>query len=260
MLQASISQMVKNLGGAISKNSPVILTSLAVGGVITTGVLAIRATPKALEIIKEETDKREYEVDYNGTSKPLTKRDVFLATWPCYIPAASVAVATIACIVGVNSVHSRRNAALGAVYSITESAFKNYQEHVRETIGNNKETKIRDEIAKKHVAEHPASSREVIFTGKGNVLCYDTISGRYFKSDIESIRRLENEKNRQLRDEMFISLNDIYCDLGLTPTKLGDDLGWSMDAGYIQFNYSSQLTEDGEPCLVLDYTVIPKFR
>ena len=72
-----------------------------------------------------------------------------------------------------------------------------------------------------------------------------------------------NDLNRRMRDEMFISLNDFYCaidnpDLG--PTKLGDMLGWNIDKGYIDLNFSSQLTTDGTPCLVLDYTVVPEYE
>jgi len=36
----------------IIKNSPTILTGLAVGGLVTTTVLAVKATPKALDILE----------------------------------------------------------------------------------------------------------------------------------------------------------------------------------------------------------------
>ena len=36
-------------------------------------------------------------------------------------------------------------------------------------------------------------------------------------------------------------------------------MGWHIDNGMILFDYSSQLTEDGVPCLVIDYLISPRF-
>ncbi|MFR8351429.1 MAG: DUF6353 family protein [Blautia obeum] len=44
---------------------------------------------------------------------------------------------------------------------------------------------MKDAVAKDKVEKNPVVTREVIITEKGNTLCYDAISGRYFKSDIE---------------------------------------------------------------------------
>lgn len=240
-----IKQVGKNLGGLISKNSPTILTSLAVGGLVTTAILAVKATPKALLLIEEE--------------KAFTKKEVIKVTWKLYLPAAGVGMATIACIIGANSINLRRNAAISAVYALSETAFKEYREKVTETLGKNKEQKVRDDIAKDRLERNPVTTNEVIFTGKGEVLCYDSISGRYFKSDIEHIRKVENELNRVMRSDMFVSLNDLYYELGLANTKLGDEIGWDIDHGYIEFIFSSQLTPEGQPCLLLDYEIVPKF-
>jgi hypothetical protein len=98
----------------------------------------------------------------------------------------------------------------------------------------------------------------VIVTGKGDTLCYDTISGRYFKSDIEKIRKIVNDLNLRLRDENSISLNEFYYEFGLDSIKIGDDIGWNISInGYIEPHFSSQLASDGTPCLVLDYMCGP---
>lgn len=62
-----------------------------------------------------------------------------------------------------------------------------------------------------------------------------------------------------MRDEIYISLNDLYFELGLDNIKLGDELGWNIDKGYIDINFSSQLDANGTPCLVLDYRVAPVY-
>jgi hypothetical protein len=164
---------------------------------------------------------------------------------------------TVACIIGANSINLKRNAALASVYSITEATLKEYQSKVIETIGEKKEQAVRDEIAKDHLAKDPVSKKEVILTGKGEVLCYDSISGRYFKSDMEKLRRLENDFNKTLLTEMYVSLNDVYYEMGLKGIKIGDDIGWNVDS-LIEFNFSSQLTDDGQPCIVVDYLVGPR--
>ena len=68
-----------------------------------------------------------------------------------------------------------------------------------------------------------------------------------------------NKLNRDMLDEMFISLNDFYYEIGLSNTKLGDDLGWNVSEGLIDLKFSSQLTDDGTPCVVMDYSIAPKY-
>ena len=63
-----------------------------------------------------------------------------------------------------------------------------------------------------------------------------------------------------MRDEMYISLNEFYYEIGLNPISIGDDLGWNIDHGYIELSFSSQLTDDGNPCLVIDYQVTPRYE
>ena len=56
----------------------------------------------------------------------------------------------------------------------------------------------------------------------------------------------------------YVSLNEFYSELGLSPIKMGDDLGWNIDDREIRVDFSSQLAEDGTPCLVIDFSVSPK--
>lgn len=256
----SISTMAKNLGGVIFKNSPVILTGLATAGVITTAVLAVRATPKALLLIEEELHDRTGDWPHpEARFANLTSREVVRITWRCYIPAIAVGCATIFCIVQSLSINQRRNAALASVYAITEKAFKEYQSKVIETIGQSKELKVRDSISEDRIKANPPSSNEVIFTGKGEILCYDSLTGRYFKSSVEDIKQTINELNRRLMRDMFIELNELYYELGLAGTTLGSMMGWDIAKGLIDINFSTQLSEGNEPCLVLNYLVYPKF-
>jgi hypothetical protein len=224
---------------------------------IMTTILAVRATPKAIKQIEERTGEN----DHDGAMKSPTALEVIKTCWKCYIPAAITGAASIACLVGASSVNGRRNAALATAYSLSETALKEYREKVIETVGEKKEQSIRDEVAKDRIAENPVRGREVILTDRGNTLCYDNVSGRYFKSNIESLRKAENEINRRMRDEMYISLNEFYDEIGLAHIGVGDDIGWNIGKGYLELFFSAQLAEDGStPCLVMDYAVIPEYN
>lgn len=250
-MKKEIAKSFLSLKTAIKKHSPEILTGIGIAGMITTTVMAVRATPKALILIEE----RKEEI---GAEK-LEAMDMVKTTWACYIPAAITGTLSVACLIGASSVNARRNAALATAYTLSESALKDYQGKVIEMFGEKKNETVKDAVAKDKVEKNPVVTREVIITEKGNTLCYDAISGRYFKSDIEKIKKAECELNRQMLDDMYVSLNDFYYEIGLDSVKLGDELGWNVDSGYIDLSFSSQLASDGTPCLVIDYSVAPRY-
>lgn len=250
-MKKEIAKSFLSLKTAIKKHSPEILTGIGIAGMITTTVMAVRTTPKALILIEE----RKEEI---GAEK-LEAMDMVKTTWACYIPAAITGTLSVACLIGASSVNARRNAALATAYTLSESALKDYQGKVIEMFGEKKNEAVKDAVAKDKVEKNPVVTREVIITEKGNTLCYDAISGRYFKSDIEKIKKAECELNRQMLDDMYVSLNDFYYEIGLDSVKLGDELGWNVDNGYIDLSFSSQLASDGTPCLVIDYSVAPRY-
>lgn len=250
---SGLTTVTKKFGGVLSKNSPEILTVLACGGVISTVVLAVNKTPEALLILEEETKYRQ-----KKRLSSITKVEKFKLTWKCYIPAGVVGVTTIGCIIGAHTVNARRNAALASLYALSESAFREYKTKVIQEIGKSKETKIHDDVVKDHIAAHP-SGGNVILTGTGDVLCYDMLSGRYFMSSYEVIRRKVNDLNYDLRSEMRLTLNDLYYALGLPPIELGTMVGFDLEKSQIEPIYSTQLDNNGKPCLVIDVDVYPNF-
>ncbi|MCM1525384.1 MAG: DUF6353 family protein [Ruminococcus sp.] len=233
------------------QHCPEILTGMGVAGMLTAGILAVKTTPKALALIEEK--KRE-----KNTEK-LTAAEMIKSAGLCYVPSAVTAVVSAACIVGASAVNYKRNAALAAVYALSETSLKEYREKAEQLIGKKKAEDISDAVAKDRIEQAPVGSREVVFTGSGETLCYDVISGRYFTSEIEKIKRAVNDLNRQMRDEMFISLNDFYIEIGLKPIPIGSDIGWHIDKGYIDIRFSSQITDDERPCVVINYSTIPRY-
>lgn len=249
MNSSGVTKFFKNVKLTMEKHSPEILTGIGIAGMIGSTILAIKATPKAVKLCEQV--KREKE-------EP-TKLDYVKATWKCYIPTVVTGATSVACLVGASSVSARRNAALATAYKLSETAFVEYKDKVIETLGENKEKTIKDKVAKEKIEKNPVSGNEVIITEKGTTLCYDGLFGRYFKSDIDAIKRAENAINRLIVSYEYASLNDFYRELGLGPVEIGEHLGWKLDDGQIEIDFSSQLADDGTPCLVILYNVVPKY-
>lgn len=251
-MNKNMSKFIKNAKTTLSKHSPEILTGLGIAGMITTTVLAVKATPKAMQLIEAKK-----ELEGTDELKPI---EVIKVAWKPYIPAAISCVTSTACLIGANSVHARRNAALATAYKISETALADYREKVIETIGEKKEQVIHDKVAKEKINKNPVNKNTVYDTGYGSTLCYDVISGRYFKSDIDKIKKAENELNHRMLSYEYISLNEFYDEIGLQRTSIGDDLGWNIGRdGMISLHFSSQLNENDVPCLVIDYQVAPRY-
>ena len=254
MNKPNMAALFKNVKMAVSNHSPEILTGIGIAGMITTTILAVRATPKALELI----DDKKNELGMYPTEK-LHPIEVVKTTWKCYLPATITGVTSVACLIGASSVNSRRNAALATAYNLSASALTEYKTKVIETVGEKKEQLIRDKVAEERISKEPVNQSAIIVSGNGNTRCFDTITKRRFVSDIESINKIVNELNRRMiNGEDYISLNEIYYELGLDGSSIGDELGWNVSTGLIELDFSAQLDTDGTPCIVIDYTVAPK--
>lgn len=250
MNKPNMAKFFKRTQKVLSDRSPEILTGLGIAGMITTTVLAVRATPKALKLIDEA--KREAHVD------KLAPIDTVKAAWKCYIPATVTGVASVACLIGASSVHLKRNAALATAYKLSETALIEYKDKVVETIGEKKEQVIREKIHEDHIAKNPVSKNEVAMTKRGSTLCYDYMSGRWFMSDIDMLKKAENEINKRMLHDMFgyASLNEFYDELGLDRVGMGEDIGWNVH-NLIDLFLDSKISDDGRPCIVVAFHNAP---
>lgn len=229
----------------VVKKSPEILTGFGITGLFITTILAVKNTPEALRRIGKR--KRELKVT------KLSKAETFKVTWKCYIPSAITAAISTGCILGSHHISNKRNAALAAAYALSETAFKDYREAVEKTITKKEAEKVKDKIAQDKIEQNPLDDQGVIVTGKGNSLCCDITCGRYFRSDINSIKQAVNNLNERLLNEQFISKNEFFEELGLDPVTDGYELGWDATDGLIRIDYSSQIAANGEPCLTINY-------
>lgn len=263
MGKVNVSHFFKNIQKSVVKHSPEILTGIGIAGMLTSTVLAVKATPKAIKICEEF--KR---VRIENNEEEPTKMEYVKVAWKHYIPSAITAASSVACLIGANSVHAKRTAALATVYKISENALAEYKEKVVETIGEKKEKAVQDKIAEKKVKENPINTKSIILTEKGDTLFYEPLCRHYFKSDIEKVRKAINDMNEKILSDPFnsgVSLNDFYDSLGIPETDVGDNIGWNLDTGVLKVYMSPQGIEDGSEydgklCWVMNYENSPSYN
>ena len=236
----------------IKTNAPAILTASACVGTVATAILTARSTTLAIERIAD------YCEDNLRSPENLTWREKFAVSYRVYIPPAITGVATLVSIIAANRIQYARGAAFALAYSGSEAAFRRYRDAVADVVKPKEREEVKARIAEKSIQEagNPMPGT-VLVASSGKVLCYDIFSGRYFKSDIETIRRVENNINNQLIHEYYASLNEFYNGIGLPPVAAGDLVGWD-EPNSVSVEFGSQLTEKGEPVLTIDFLVSPK--
>ena len=173
--------------------------------------------------------------------------------WKYFIPAVGTGAFAITCIIAANRIHTRRAAALASAYSLSQQFFKEYKDKVLEKIGDKKEQEVRDEVAQERVTKTPPG--EIVFV-TGQVLCYDMRTGRYFQSDLESLRKAENDINYEINNAYYASLGDFYDLIGLAPTDECNEIGWNSDTKFT-IDYSTTMSPDGRPCIAISFLTRP---
>lgn len=237
----SIAQVFQSARKTIEPHIPTILTAAAGIGVIGTTGVCIKNTLTANDILRT----------YDREHPEAETKDRILKVLPTYIPTIVMASTTIACIVGVRTTSKAQTAALASAYTIARETANLYHEKVAEVLGEERAKEVDDAVKDQQLKDHPVSKQPVV-VGDGEVLCFDTLSSRYFMSDMNSLERIENLMNKQLLDEMWVSLNEFYYHIGLDPMNLGEELGWDTDH-MIHLKFGSRLSDSGKPCLVVDY-------
>lgn len=236
-----IARQTKHL---VKKNSPSILTGLACAGVLGTSALAVKATLKA---------SKDLEKLYYQSEEPPTVKDKVKTVWKYYIPPAVCAIGTIGCCIGSNSINRRRNAAIAGAYALTQAAATEFADTAKEVLDDKTVEEIEEKVANKKVNRD--TDKEVLSTGKGETLFLDSYSGRKFRSDLEFIRKVQNDLNAKILKDHYISLNEFYYAIGIPQIRLAEDIGWSLyHEEQIELLFTTTLDDRlREPCIVIDH-------
>lgn len=232
----------------IIKQSPIILAGAAVAGVATTGVLAVRAGIRANEIIKEEE---------NAKGDVLTTKEKMEACWKPFIPPIVSGFLTVGAIIASTTISQKRQTALAGLYALSETALKEYQDKIEQKYGAKGAQAIKDEINGDRVKAVDTPPWENYPFPTDECLCFDPLTSRYFMSSVQKLRIAEATINSQIYGgDMCASLNELYSLINspqLDCCGMGDEIGWSISHP-CEMQFTSTLTSDMKPCLVLDYT------
>lgn len=267
MNMSNVTKVLKTIGTGINKHKPAILTGMGIAAGVTSTVLAVKATPDAIESIKMAEEEK---------GEKLTKMEVVKATWKHYIPAITTGVTAGVCVVSANAIHSKRSAALATACQISATALNEYKEKTLETVGEEAEKQIREKVVQEHLKNNPVKEDtkskkakkdesglqlDPVITEKGHFLCYDTGGNKYFRSDEVSIREAIVDLNERMNNnEPYVSLNELYSKLSVRGTDVGEVLGWNrFRDGLIEPLFDSAIADNGEPCIVVSYTVMPQY-
>lgn len=261
---------LQTLARKLKHSSPTLVAIVASAGVVGTAVLAVKATPKALERIQADSRK-----NHDGDPDAATLQEKVKSAWTCYIPAAAMGTATILCIFGSNALNRRQQASLAATYNLLSKQYDQYTNKVKEICGQETHDRILRELAAEKVDDRHFISADggfycsdLDFEGatEDRRLFYDRISERYFESTIGKVLQAEYHLNRNLCLRGNVSLNEFYSFLGVDPVEGGDDIGWFIDDDeiyWIDFCHPHMAVDDGptnDPvdCWIIDPVFDPK--
>lgn len=246
----------------VKKNDATILTCIGGAGVVATTIMAVKATPKALEKIEVATEEK---------GEELTKFEKAIVAAPTYIPTALVGIGTLTCIFGANVLNKQHQAALVSAYTVLDSSFKEYKQKVKDIYGEETHQNIVDSIAVEKADPDIVVRGNYLGTNcdlsteescSEPVLFYDEYSNRFFEASVEQVMNAEYHLNRNYVLRGYSYLNELYEFLGLEETDYGSVLGWAPnDDGmyWIEFNHRKTTLKDGTVCYILEMPFEPTY-
>lgn len=242
----------------IKRHGATILTCMGGVGVIAATVTAVKATPKALQLIEEaKKDKGE----------ELSKWETVKVTSKAYVPTVLIGAGTIACIFGANVMNKKHQAALVSAYTLIDSSYKEYKQKLKELYGQEAHEEIVNAIAVEKAENVGVRApgyvdNNVLFVDEqcGETrLFYDEYGERFFEATLEQVISSEYHLNRNYVLRGYTVLNEFYDFLGLEPTDFGSELGWAInDDGSFWIEFDHRQTEiNGEKCIIIEMPFAP---
>ena len=210
----NLKALTKTARRTLSRNSSKILLGLGIAGAFTAVGFAITATPKAMILLEEKKQER-------GGEK-LDAKTIIKTAGRVYIPTAISMGISTGCIIAASSVNDRRNAALAAACTMSETALRSYQDKVVETVGPEKAKEIKEAGTLEKMAKCPEPDE--IPTAKNlapddvsydkKVKCWESLSGKYFWTTRNAIEKALNGLNKQLLSDLSVTENDLRFSCG----------------------------------------------
>lgn len=255
----SVSYNAHRIGFKIKKASPEIMVAAGVVGVVTSTVMACKATTKVNDIL-EETRKQVDDVHNVLDSDVITeeeynnddaKKDLAIIYTQAgvkliklYAPSVIVGALSITGILASHKILKKRNVALTAAYATIDRSFKEYRGRVVERFGKELDRELRYNIKAQEIEEKTVDKdgnetieKKTISVVDPNMYSdyariFDNGSMGWTKDpeyNLMFLKLQQNQANDRLRAQGYLFLNDVYDMLGIPRTKAGQIVGWVYD-------------------------------
>ena len=234
----NIKGLLKEAQKSIKANSPEILLGLGIAGMVTSTIFAIKATPKALQLIEEETEKK---------GEELTGKEIGKTVWKCYIPTVGMTAVSVACLIGGNRIKSKRALALYSAYEISKASFQTYKDGIVEKIGEKKAKEIENDITDKQI-EEAIKINNLNVNKTDRTLFYENHHGEFYAtlSDLELAVIKANNYMMQRGLDGYICVGDVYDLMGLDDCgDYGVEKGFNFRDGLIELNKEADINDNG---------------
>lgn len=256
----SATKTFHRVGFQIKKHSPEILLVTGITGVVTSAVMACKATTKVDAIIEES--KKSIDTIHEGMEAgnicdvEYTEEDgkkdlaiVYIQTGvkfaKIYGPSVLLGLTSIGCILASNNIIHKRNVALSAAYTAIDRSFKGYRSRVIERFGESMDRELRYNIKTQEVKEtvvDEETGKKKTVKSTVSVVDPNTYSdyARFFDEycagwtkdaeyNLMFLRQQQNYANELLKSRGHLFLNEVYDMLGIDRTKAGNIVGWIYD-------------------------------
>lgn len=253
------SRSFHKVGFTFKKHSPEILIAAGVVGVVSSAVMACKATTKLSGILEEQKEQKDQINDYikdHGYTEKYTeedhKKDLAVVTVQSglkvaklYAPAVALGTLSLGAILTSNNILRKRNVALAAAYTAVDRSFKEYRGRVIERFGKELDRELRYNIKAKEVEEVVVNPDGTETIEKKVVEVADNPNeysdyARFFdvgndnwskdpEFNLMFLKRQQDYANDKLKEQGYLFLNDVYTMIGIPKTKAGQVVGWVYD-------------------------------
>lgn len=255
-LITNITRTFNKIGFECKKHAPEVLIVAGIAGVVTSAVMACKATTKASTItnkLKDDMDKLHDTADLypeEYSQEDLKKDTAIVYTQAAvkyvklYGPSVALGALSLTCILASNNILRKRNVAIAAAYATIDRSFKDYRGRVIERFGKELDRELRYNIKAKEFKETVVDEKgkEKVVKKTVSIADPNTYSdyARFYddgclgwtKDPELNLCFLRNQMawaNEKLKAKGYLFLNEVYESLGIPATKAGQIVGWIYD-------------------------------
>lgn len=264
----------------ITAHASDILTFAGIASMSGAAVLSSYGAHKATLKIEGLKEVKAQSLDPNLTDEEIeaavrmTTKEIVKEVWVDFVPAAACLLTGITCILIAKRIDAAKIAALASTAALLDEKLHLHDKAMEklDPADREKVQEILDQEVLKQAGPPPWKDETAlapIAAGDGasgqKMLCLESLSGQYFWSNPDIIRRSVSEFNSWLTSTGMVgfgahgTVNDWFdiLDQNLEHTELFSVLGWNSEH-MLDITLDSRLNEVDRPVLIVNYHRQPK--